>query len=102
MILPFAEVDRIDRRRVREDLVLRDERRGDILRDHEAAVESAARHEERRKSGEGFVDEVGLASFGDARDLRRRDAEVVHGERERFAVESLMTAWSSGKISGCR
>ena len=41
ILLAGARRDRVDARRVGEDLVLGDERRGDVLRDHEARVETA-------------------------------------------------------------
>ena len=41
IFLARARRDRVDARRMREHLVLGDERRGDVLRDHEAGVEPA-------------------------------------------------------------
>ena len=88
ILLAGARRDRVDRRRMAQHLVLRDERRGDVLRDHEAAVQPAVGREERRQAvGEVRVDEPLDAPLGDARELGDRHRERVERERERLAVE---------------
>ena len=52
-------------------LVLRHERRGRHLRDHEAGVEARLRREERRQPRQRRVDQHGDAPLGDARRSRR-------------------------------
>ena len=72
ILLPGARRDRVDRRGMAEHLVLGDERRGHVLRDHEAAVQPAVGGEERRQPvGQVRVDEPLDAPLGDARELRR-------------------------------
>ena len=80
--------DRVDARGMREHLVLADERRGDVLREHEATIQSAVRREECGKTaGERGVDESLGATLRDVRELRDRHRQRVEGERERLAVE---------------
>ena len=88
ILLAGARRDRVDAGRVAEHLVLADERRGDVLRDHEAGVEPAVGRQERRQPvGEGRVDEPLDAALGDARELGDRHRQRVERERERLAVE---------------
>ncbi len=71
-----------------ERLVLADERRGHVLRDHEARVEAAVAGEKRGQPvGEARVDEPLDPPLGDARELGDRQRERVERERERLAVE---------------
>ena len=71
-----------------EHLVLGDERRGHVLRDHEAGVEPAVDGQERRQAlREARVDEPLDAPLGDARELGDGHRERVERERERLAVE---------------
>ena len=59
ILLPRARRNRVDRRGMGEHLVLGDEGRGHVLRDHEAAVQSTVGREERRQAvGEVRVDEA--------------------------------------------
>src|SRR5579872_995834 len=69
-----------------ERLVLADERRRGILRNHEAAAQSASLGEEHRQAFETieqFVD----APFGDRSKFGKGDREVIHRHRDRLAVE---------------
>jgi hypothetical protein len=71
-----------------EHLVLRHERGRHVLRDHEAAVETAVRRQERRQPvGEVRVDEPLQPPLRDARELRHRHRERIERERERLPVE---------------
>ncbi len=64
--------DRVDARRVREHLVLADERGGGVLGDHEAVVQAAVADEEgRQAAAQGRVHEALGAALGDARAARR-------------------------------
>jgi uracil-DNA glycosylase len=88
ILLTGARRDRIDRRGVAERLVLGDERRRDVLRDHEAAVQAAVRREEGGQAVRQIrVDEPFDPSLGDAREFGDRHRRRVERERERLAVE---------------
>ena len=71
-----------------QNLVLADERRRDVLRDHEARVQPAVVREERGQTvGERRVHETLDAPLRDGRELGERHGERVERERERLAVE---------------
>ena len=73
---------------MREHLVLGDERRGDVLRDHEPGVEPALLDEERRQPvRQARVHEPLHTPLGDARQLGDRHRKGVEREGERLAVE---------------
>ena len=78
---------RVDRRRVRERLVLRRERRRGHLRDHEAGVHAAVLDQERRQAGQVGVHQQRDAPLGQRADLGDREREVVRRERDRLGVE---------------
>ena len=72
-----------------QGLVLGDERRGDVLRDHEPRVEPfVPRDEERRQAvGEARVHEPLRPPLADARELGAGDREAVEPHRNRLPVE---------------
>ena len=71
-----------------KNLVLADERRGDVLRDHEPGVEAAVTGEKRWQSfGEAWIHEALHAALGDVRELGGSHGEHVERKRERLAVE---------------
>jgi hypothetical protein len=73
---------------VAEHLVLGDEGRGDVLRDHEAGVEPALDREEGRQAlGQRRVDQPLDTSLGDAGQLGDGHRERIEPECERLAVE---------------
>jgi hypothetical protein len=80
--------DGVDAAGVREHLVLADQRRRRVLRDHEPGVRArVARQEGRQAAGERRVEHPVGAPLGDAGELRHRHREHVAGERQRLAVE---------------
>ncbi len=88
ILLSGACRDRVDRRRMAERLVLGDERRGHVLRDHEPRVETAIGGQERRQAvAEIRVDETLDATLGDARELGHRHRKSVECEGEGLSVE---------------
>ena len=73
ILLARARRDRVDARRVGEHLVLADQRRGHVLRDHEPGVEPAVGGQERRQTArQARVDEPLDPALGDVRELGRR------------------------------
>ena len=88
ILLPRARWDRVDARRMRKHLVFADERRGDVLRNHEAAVQTAVGGEKgRQAAGKRRVDEALDSPLGDVRQLCDRQCKCVERERERLAVK---------------
>ena len=79
--------DRIDARRKGALLVLRDERRGRHLRDHEAGVQPRLRRQERRQAGERRIDQHRDAPLRQRADLAKRNRDHVGGEGHRLGVE---------------
>ena len=90
--------DRVDARRIGALLVLRDQRRGRHLRDHEAGVEPRLRREERRQAGQRRIDQHGDAPLGERADLADRQREHVGGERDRLGVEVA----AGQRLAACR
>ena len=88
ILLSCARRDRVDARRMAERLVLGDERRGHVLRDHEAGVQPAFGRQERRQPvGEARVYESLDAPLRDAGQLCNGHRECVQREGEGLAVE---------------
>ena len=88
ILLPRAGRDRVDARRVTQRLVLADEGGGDVLRDHEAGVETPVRREEGGQAvGQVRIHEPFDAALRDVRQLRARHRERVESEREGLSVE---------------
>ena len=79
--------DRIDARRVGALLVLRDERGGGDLRQHEAGVQARLRGQEGGQAGERRIDQHGDAPLGERADLAERQRQNVGGEGDRLGVE---------------
>jgi hypothetical protein len=79
--------DRVDARRVAEDLVLGDQRGGRVLGDHVAVVEAAVRGEERRQLDSEAGQHAKGAALADAADLGEAHGRQVEGQGERLAVE---------------
>ena len=107
ILLARARRDRVDRRRVAERLVLGDERRRDVLGNHEARVESLLpRDEERGQAvGQARVDEPLRPPLADARELRARDREAVEARSRsagRGSCRSRRSAPPRGGRAGCR
>ena len=79
---------RVDARRRGEAAILRYERGGGVLGDHQAGVHAGFVSEEGRQSlGAMRVEEAVDASLRDRPDLRRGDGQEVGGESERFTVK---------------
>ena len=73
---------------MREHLVLADERRGHVLRNHEPGVEPAVDREEGGQPlGQRRVDHALGAPLGDGRQLGHGHRQRVERERDRLAVE---------------
>ena len=71
-----------------ERLVLAHEGRRDVLRNHEAGVQTAVDREKRRQSiGQIRIDETFDPSLRDVRQLRARHRQRVERERERLPVK---------------
>jgi hypothetical protein len=84
--------DAVDARRVREDLVLADERRARDLRDHEARVEAAVPREERREAArQRRVHQLLDATLGDVAELGGRHRGEIEREGQRLPVEVAAT-----------
>src|SRR5579862_414046 len=88
ILLPRARRDRVDGRRMTERLVLRDERRRDVLRDHEPGVEAAVAGEERGQAvAQIRVDKSLDATLRDVRKLGDRHRKRIEREGQRLTVE---------------
>ena len=88
ILLARARRDRVHRSRMTEHLVLGDERRSHVLRDHEAAVQAAVGRQERRQPvREIRIDEALDSALRDVRELAYRHRKSVECERERLPVE---------------
>ena len=88
ILLAGARRDGINAGRMAERLVLADEGRSDVLRNHEAGVETAVHGEKGRQSvGQVRVDETLHPPLRDVRQLGARHRQGVERERERLAVE---------------
>ena len=86
VLLPLRRGDRIDRRGHAEPLRLADDRGRRVLGNHEAAVQPRLGDEEGRqlaRTGDQFVG----AAFGDAAQLRERDGQKIHRQRDGLTVE---------------
>ncbi len=80
--------DRIDRRRVGQDLVLGHQRGGRDLGDHEAGVQAALGRQERRQPARHVrVDQLLDPPLADAGQLGHRRGRGVERQRHRLAVE---------------
>ncbi len=79
--------DRIDAGRVGALLVLRHQRRGGDLRDHEAGIEPWLRGQERWQPGQRRIHQHGHAALADRTDLADRQRQHVGGEGHRLGVE---------------
>ena len=73
---------------MREHFVLRHDRSGGVLRDHQSGVDAGSRGEIRRQAAIVIAVEHCLgATFGDVRKLGDCDRQEVGGERERLTVK---------------
>lgn len=88
VLLVGARRNRIDARRVALHLVLRHERRRDVLGNHKTRVEATGINQEWLESlGQIRVDEALRAPLGNACNLRQGDGEEIQLERKRLAME---------------
>ncbi len=93
ILLAGARRDRVHRRRVRERLALRHQRRRRVLDEHEAAVEPALRHEERRQPvGPRRVEQAVQATVADRCERDERQRQCVQRDRDRHPVEVAAAA----------
>ncbi|HEX6851539.1 MAG TPA: hypothetical protein VF139_09030 [Candidatus Polarisedimenticolaceae bacterium] len=79
--------DRVDGRRVGEDLVLGDQGGGGDVGHHESRVQAWLVGEERREVGQVGIEQALDPPLRDRRERTRRDGEVVEGESHRLPVE---------------
>ena len=86
ILLPGARRDRVDARRMASDLVLGDERRGHVLRDHEARVEPALA---RSRNGGRPSERLGLTS----RSTRRSEMLASSATAIASASSANATGW---------
>ena len=88
VLLSGARRDRVDARRMGEHLVLADERRRHVLRDHEPGVEPAFdREESGQPLGQRRVDHPLGAALGHRRELGDGHRQRVERERDGLTVE---------------
>src|SRR4029079_16732838 len=89
VLLVRARRQAVDRRGMGEDLVLRRERRGGVLQDHQPRIETGPRGEARGETTlQPLVEQERRPPLADRAQLRQGQLREVERERDRLALEA--------------